>query len=429
MTKLTMSALILLAVLASRVAQATGQYYESAAQAVPISNIVGSGSFSSSAYAPSAIRTYDNTTVYLYWMGFTSLVPGYGDEVFVYQAPNTWGGVNNAYTPRSGTPQPAGRILPDERPTSNPLVRVTSYFYGSPWAWTDTSAPVGLRKYRLLSLRSPDAVIFREMLYGVSEDGANFRWRGLIRVDYDPNGDGTIDLRLSKIAWREVSIGGILYWYGYTDLRFTDTPAQTGLGVIRARVDTSYSTDLPIFGIDVWTATGWVALPFNPAAGVDSFPWTIPANGSIKPKVVWQGVRQPSLHYAKQGASSTFHWELYGRGQGPRTNDCGCMNSTSTNPNGLGDRIRYRQLSMTSDNAETVLNTFPTLYTVESDTFGSPRCIPSDYDNGRNYPFLIEWLNNRVFYSATNDPGPPGHTTCQSDFFGQYIVRTILLQR
>jgi hypothetical protein len=55
--------------------------------------------------------------------------------------------------------------------------------------------------------------------------------------------------------------------------------------------------------------------------------------------------------------------------------------------------------------------------------------MPSDYDNGRNYPFLIEWLSNRVFYSATNDPGPAGHTTCRSDFFGQHIVRTVLQQR
>jgi hypothetical protein len=80
------------------------------------------------------------------------------------------------------------------------------------------------------------------------------------------------------------------------------------------------------------------------------------------------------------------------------------------------------------DNPEQALAAFPTIFTLDSESPGLPRCMPGDYDISRNYPFLLEWTNQRVLYSSTDDPTGI-YTTCRSDFVGTYTVRTLLNQR
>lgn len=420
---------------------ATSQYYETTEFPVDVQPIVDFQNVQTSVYGPAVVQSYDLSRVFLYWMGGNG--EGFGqrcDSVFGYSNPNTWSGWNNAYLPIPSTPRPNGRILPDESSTNSLINGLGPLFcYGAPWAWTDVSAPATKRKYRMTAPKSSNN-IFDRILYGVADDtptstanGGIFRWTGLLRTDLTASGER---LQLLRLSWREVTLGTTKYWYGFLGFYYAKSdgsiaPPGPGFGALRAELDTSFATDLPVLDLQIWvtTASGagaWINIP-TCNSGSD-FRYCIPNDPLYKPRQVMFG-EHPNLHFAKQGASPDYHWELWYSGSGGRTKDCGCFNSTSNNPAGFGDRILYRRVDMTQANPDLAVQTFPTDYQLQSETPGSPRCMPSDYDTGRIHGVLLEWTNARVFYSSTNDPRG-SLTQCRSgDFFGQYLVRTLLKAR
>ncbi len=417
-------------------ASGTGQYYETTEFAIDVQPIVDFQNQLTAAYGPAAIRSYDNSKVFLYWMGGDG--EGFGtrcDSVYAYSNPNAWSGWNNAYSPIPGTPRPNGRILPNETSTQTLINQIgPSYCYGAPWAWTDATAPANLRKYRITSPKAGND-IFDKILYGVGDDnptspsnGGLFRWYGLLRTDYNVNGE---TIHLLRLTWREVTLGTTKYWYGFLGYftRQNGSLVDYGLTAMRAQLDPSFASDLPITNLQLWVTSGgigtWANLPLCSAGS--EFLFCLPSNASYRPRLIAFG-EHPNLHLAKQGASADYHWELWLTQAGSRTKDCGCFNETSNNPAGFGDRLHYRRVDMQQANPEVALQAFPLIYQVQAEAPGSPRCMPGDYDTSRIHGFLLEWTNARVLYSSTNDPHG-SIPVCRSDYFGQYLVRTLLKQQ
>ncbi|HEV2851419.1 MAG TPA: hypothetical protein VHC97_01320 [Thermoanaerobaculia bacterium] len=402
-----------LATLAAGSAQAA--YYETTGNPVNVSQIAGTGSLSQSFYSPSAVRTLDNTSVLLYFMGTHDINPDpVSDSVYLYTAPNTWNGWNNAYTPHPSTPaQPnnctfgcPGRILPDTS-SANTLVNDPSEAYGNPWAWRDDVFFQANRKIRLLATKSDTPQTPRDILYGISGNGVAFTWYGLIR---------NLTTNNISVIWREVSIGSVAYWYGFVRTAVPGGARQSG--AIRAQLNTSSSSDIPISAIEVWTGSGWQTLP---PSSDPRFRWEFPADGSRNPKDLWQGVSHASFHKTAAGT-----WEIYGARNNPSIQNCGCLNQP---PPGNNELV-YKILDITqAGNPDAMFTAAPT-QAIEAESPGSPRCMPGDHAGSRHYPHLLEWVaNNKILYSATNDPSAQRPQCPTATFPGQYIVRTFLKLR
>ncbi len=222
----------------------------------------------------------------------------------------------------------------------------------------------------------------------------------------------------NKIAFRDADLGGVAYWYGVVELVYKDgRPAPTdGLGVIRARVATSYTSNLPIQDLQAWTSGGWTNLPLS---SDPAFLFELPANGSVQPSIIWSGVRHPSFHILNNG-----QWQVFASGTNAVYSNCGCFVAGAAR-----NQIVFRNVDkLGAANPAKMFGDVAT-QVIGADSLGVPRCMPGDHSNSRNYPFLLEWTANRLFYSATNDPTTARPQCPVTSFPGMHIIRTFLKDR
>jgi hypothetical protein len=327
--------------------------------------IIGDGTLTTAYYAPAFTYSPDNTWAYLYVQGdHNTLDPSEHDSVYLYRNPNTWTGLTTQYSY-------VKRLLPDAA-QGHP----GSYFYGHP------SVARADGKYYLSAVKAPDDATFHQQLWGVSPDGQTFTWYPLLHWK---NADGTTRTNADKIpgiSVQPVTIGGVNYFWGFSELWLSN--GAIGVGAIRIRrANNAKGFDL----VELRSGGIWRAVSAD-----GSFSFT--------PDVLWVGATQPKLVWQNNA------WTIYTTGSGARV-PCsgGCPLPAGQNPNvGWGDRIWYRTV--------TTSLTFGAVNNVWSQI----RCMPAPYNESRNYPYPVPGTN--LIYSSTND------ANCRSDYHGDYIVVT-----
>ena len=390
--------------------------YETDDYTVDVAQIAGTGSLSQSFYAPSVVRTLDDQYVHLYFMGTHDINPDpVSDSVYLYRGTNNYTGWNNAYAPHPSAPAQTpstctfgcpGRILPNTS-SSNTLVNDPTRAYGGPNAWRDEQYFTARRRVRLLAVRSNTPQTPRDTIYGVSTDGVNFNWYGLVKNHTATN---------YGFGWQELTIGTTSYWYGL--IGYSIPGGARGVGAIRATLNLSSTSDIPITGIQVYTASGWQNLPVSTDP---SFLWEFPADNSRHPLDIWPGIRHASLHKYGQG------WEVYGAAVNPNF-DIACACPTTPSP-GLNE-IVYKVLDISLAATPDLMFSSASQLPIEAETPGNPRCMPGGHAGSRHFPVLLDWVtNHKILYSATNDPSPQRTGCTTATFPGQYIVRTFLKTR
>jgi hypothetical protein len=326
--------------------------------------IIGTGALSTSYYAPTFTISLDNAWAHLYVQGDHDTTDGWAtvDSVYLYRNPNTWTGLTTPYSF-------VKTILPNAAQG-----HAGDHLYGHPSVTTLNG------KYYLIAHKSPDAVVFHQQLWGVSTDGQNFTWYPLL---YWKNANGTTRTphdKIPSISVQPVTIGGVNYFWGVTELWLSN--GTIGVGAIRIRrANNAKGFDL----VELRSGGNWVATNAD-----GSFSFT--------PDVLWGGATQPKLVWQNNA------WTIWATGSGARV-PCGggCPLPAGQNPSvGWGDRIWYRTIS-------TSLVLGPA-----NNVWSQIRCMPAPYNESRNYPYPVGGL----LYSASND------ANCRSDYLGQYIVVT-----
>ena len=367
---------------------------------------------------PRALQTYDAATVLLYAQGLPELNAPLPDEVWLFTNPNTPTGWSTAYTR-------VKRILP----TTSGVGSDVNMNYAHHWPYKMHN------RYYMVAQEAatPSTENFHFYLMGKSADGINnWTFRKFFRTR-----EG---ITLDQLAWKEVSIGGVTYNYGFV----SGISNITGISAIRLRQDASaggewaYDTSATSTALAVWTASGWVNVPtcasIGDSSGYDFCMYrnpicatsaeNCPASAKIDPYMFINNARHPSLHRLERHNGT---YELWYHSTQPRPASkpvCGpedATNPTLDNANAFVYHQFTPPTSLTQDPATLVGPAFVLgEEPVDADRI---RCMPAMYRQSRDTPFRLEWTLD-MLYSRTKDNKTAPMTGTPVGY--PYIVRTRL---
>lgn len=316
-----------------------------------------------------------------------------GDQILLFSTPNTSTGLRSRFAPGTGSGGANARVSPCETDTGN----------GSDGNPTHTSSPIFTQKhhytagqvfydgqYRLISAASnyPGATDFSTLILGSSTNGVQWHWQPFIR--------STTGLGLPEVAFQVGTSSAYCNpncythtpWWGFFRLNFADT------GMIKVDVSQQYPRGFRV----------WIYATDNTWKQVDD----TSGDFSFTPKNVWPGATVKAISYVVD------HYELWATSYVAHN---GCAPCSTYNNGFAGTTFAYR----------TVDQNF-TLGPVQS-AYSQVRCLPSDSDVGRLYPFRFNSSGGlKLLYSATNDANicavcPTPGVSC-NPFIGMYVVYT-----
>jgi hypothetical protein len=344
--------------------------------------VIGSPATSAHAtyYAPTFTYSADGASAYIYVQGQDNTDDSWCsvDEIYMYQAPNTWAGLTSPYE-RKRT------ILPDTS-GDNPGYEGTPCIPGNPSYGGPAVFRSGNAFYMTVS-RSTDAdQDFSEIHWGVSTAttrngvpyaaGYYWKWNRLLKW-----ATGTTTNKITAVAVTETTINSQKYYFGTIELW---TSNQIGLGAIRIHAAANargYDTVEIMNSSNVWQAVN--------ADGTFTF----------MPKVVWNAAIESQI-VVENGSLYIWASDI---GAVP-TNVCTECAGSGQQRTGFADRFAYR----------TVVPSTLALGTKQNVT-SQIRCMPGPYDNSRIFPAYV--AAGSLLYSSTD-------SNCSINHYGQYIVVT-----
>lgn len=313
-----------------------------------------------------------------------------GDQILLFSTPNTSTGLRSRFVPGTNTTGSNARISPCETDTGN----------GSDGNPTRTNSPIFNQKhhytagqvfydgkYRMIAAASnyPGANDFTTLILGTSTNGVQWHWQPFIR--------STNSVHLPEVAFQVGTSSSYCNpncythtpWWGFFRIGFS------GTGLIKVDVSQQYPRGFRV----------WIFASDNTWKQVDD----TTGDFSFTPKDVWPGATPKAINF------NVDHYELWATTYEPHN---GCAPCTTPYCNGFaGTTFSYRTV-------DAAFNLGP----VQS-VYSQIRCMPSDSDVGRLYPFRHNDMNaQKLLYSATNDQNICDTNLCANPFIGMYVVVT-----
>ncbi len=343
------------------------------------------------------------------------------DQLWLFQNPNTRQEWSSVYDEAPGV-----RILPkpDAQCTGCTGLNCVGckswgdYLFGTHWPYQWNG-----KYYLVVTASRPNAAActtnsdFFQILLGVSNDGITWTFRPFIKTSSAQ--------ALTGITWKEVSIEGVPYHWGYTN---PDNllPGQRGLGGIRFRHNASSCTNPPWCfassgALEVWSSGQWVTVPscqsIGDTSGYDYCLYTNrldPVGSRINLDFIAGEGQSPSLHkLARHGDI----YELWTHGEAsPKPNCCQLDNKVAAM------QLRYRQVFPPTSLKQSLQSTLGPVFDLEEDPVSPVRCQPGGQAQSRYAPFRLEWTADFLYSRSTDNPSNP--FTCPRQT--HYIVRTFL---
>jgi hypothetical protein len=415
--KLTLLSLVLLSLYASGQA-VPSQLVESNSPATPVATILDNSTIDDGAEdqswgRPRALQTYDLSTVLLYAQGLPELVAPKHDEVWLFTNPNTPTGWSTKYSK-------VKRILPA---SSGTVGADPNLNYAHHWPYKLHN------RYYMLAQEAgdPSASNFRYYLLGKSSDGINWTWRRFLQIRQG--------LSLDQVAWKDISIGGVTYNYGFV----SGLSGVGGLGAIRFRQDGAaggewaYDASPTSTALAIWTAGGWVTVPTcasigdgsgydfcmyrQPSCGIKDAP--CPDTAKIDPQMFVTNGRHPSLHRLERHNNKYELW-YHSTQTRPANDPCGPEDATDPTLDNA-NTLTYRQFTPPTTLTQNPATTLGPELILGDEDVNPIRCMPSMYRQSRNTPFRLEWTLDMLYSRTRDHENDPKGGTPETN---AYIVRT-----
>lgn len=277
---------------------------------------------------------------------------------------------------------------------------------------------------------------FHFYLMGKSADGINnWTFRRFLRVR-----EG---ITLDQIAWKDISIGGVTYNYGFV------SGISNGIGItaIRLRQDGAsggewaYDTSATSTALAIWTASGWVTVPTCASIGDNSgYDFCMyrdpicatsadlcPASAKIDPYMLFLNGRHPSLHRLEKHNGKYELWYHSARSRPANKPTCGYEDPVDPTIDNANSFV-YREFTPPTTTTGLAANPATLLgpefvlgeELVDADRI---RCMPAMYRQARNTPFRLEWTFDMLYSRTKDDKSAPMVGTPVGY---PYIVRTRL---